>query len=364
MVMMLAVLLMLIMRLRQPDVAEALGRLFLPAGQPAGVPAQEPPGGGAKPEPAKAPKERPGGKTPVEAAEPGARAAPPVAASRPKPAPEVPLGPTDQDPEEANAAREEFQAITDGTLGIPVAEMFAYRRVVQWVLNQPVSLLEKRARTDVTLNDLMLWPEEYRGKLLEMTLNARMILEDQRNAPREFGFPIYEIWGSTADSGAWLYDAVVVDLPKGLPVGSRVNVKVRVVGYFFKLQGYYPARARPGARPEKAPLVIGRVVWAEPGAPEKAAGAWSWQWVLLGALAVLIALWLGLTVLVRRRRPPGIALPTRGPGAMSMDEWLGRAAAGEVPEEDPDGEPPTGPPERVSDADGDGLDGAAPGAEN
>jgi len=351
MVMMLAVLFLLMMRLRDPDVAEALGRVFAPEGQPAGVPA-------------KPAKEPPGGQVEPKAVEP----------PKPKPAPDVPRGPTDEDPEEADAAREEFQAITDGALGISPAEMFAYRRVVQWVINQPVSLMEKRAKTDVTLNDLMLSPEEYRGKLVELSLNARMIVEDNRGAPREFGFPIYEIWGSTADSGAWLYDAVVIDLPEGLPVGPRVNVKIRVVGYFFKLQGYYPARSKPGARPEKAPLVIGRVVWAEPGRPETAGTAWPWAWIILGALVTLVALWWGLTALGRRPGPRRTVASTRRPGAISMEEWLDQAAGGDVPDEpaeDEQGKVARGANEEGGDngkgsghAHSRGLDGTPPGADN
>jgi hypothetical protein len=346
MVMMLAVLFLLMMRLRDPDVAEALGRVFAPEGQLAGVPAKEPPGGQVEP----------------KAAEP----------PQPKPAPEVPLGPTDEDPEEADAAREEFQAITDSTLGISVGEMFAYDRVVQWVINQPVSLMQKRARTDVTFNDFMLSPEEHRGKLVELTLNARMIC---KHVDRDrFGFPLYEVWGFAADSGAWLYDAIVVDLPESLKDASRVNVKIRVVGYFFKLQGYYPARAKPGARPEKAPLVIGRVVWAEPGRPETAGTEWPWAWIVLGAMVTLVALWWGLTALGRRPGPRRTVASTRRPGAISMEEWLDQAAGGDVPDEpadDEQGKVPGDANEEGSDngkgsghAHGRGLDGTPPGADN
>ena len=34
--------------------------------------------------------------------------------------------------------------------------VFAYERIVQWVVNQPASLMGKRARKDLTLNDFML----------------------------------------------------------------------------------------------------------------------------------------------------------------------------------------------------------------
>jgi len=390
MVLMLAVLFMLMMRLRDPDVAEALGRLFAPEGQPAGVPAKEPPGGQVEPKAVEPPKQAPGGQvqaapegdSPIfasrksgqspEGGKTGAPAPPSAAAPQPKPAPEVPLGPADEDPEEADAAREEFQAITDSTLKISVGEMFAYERVVQWVINQPVSVMQKRARTDVRFNDLMLSPDEYRGKLVELTLNARMIRKHEDRG--SFGFPLYEVWGFAADSGAWLYDAIVVDLPESLKEASRVNVKIRVVGYFFKLQGYYPARAKPGARAERAPLVIGRVVWAEPGRPETASGTWPWGWIVLGAMVTLVALWWGLTALGRRPGPRRMVASTRRPGAISMDEWLDQAAVGDVPDEPADedrGKVPGDANGEGTDngkgsrhAHGHGLDGTPPGADN
>ena len=140
----LAVLLLLIVRLQNPDVARALGRLFTPQGEPAANVGRT-------------------DSQSVPSSEGGLQIRPTVAAPQPKPAPELPLGPTDEDEEEAAEAREEFQAVTDGTLAMPLQDMFAYRRVVQWVKNQPTSLLEKRARTDLTFNDLMLSPDECRG---------------------------------------------------------------------------------------------------------------------------------------------------------------------------------------------------------
>ena len=74
--------------------------------------------------------------------------------AQPQPAAEPAVkGPTDEDPEEQAAVREEFQAITDKSLQILPHEMVPYKRVLQWVVNQPISVMEKRARTDLTFDN-------------------------------------------------------------------------------------------------------------------------------------------------------------------------------------------------------------------
>ena len=90
--------------------------------------------------------------------------------TRAEPLAEVPLGPTDEDDLEAAEARDEFQAVTDGTTSMAREDMYAFRRVTQWVVNQPAPLMERRAKTGVTFNDLMGRPQEYRGKLLALDL--------------------------------------------------------------------------------------------------------------------------------------------------------------------------------------------------
>ncbi len=57
-----------------------------------------------------------------------------------------PTGPTDEDEEESEAAKEDFQAITDGTIGLDQVEMFAYNRLVSWVKSQSFARLWARAR--------------------------------------------------------------------------------------------------------------------------------------------------------------------------------------------------------------------------
>jgi hypothetical protein len=320
----LAVLVALIVRLQDPDVARLIGGLLAPQG-----PAT----------PQKAGRTQEAGRTDfqsVQSPKDGLPFRPTDAAPPPKPATDVPLGPTDEDESEAAEAREEFQAVADGTLAVQLRDMFALRRVVQWVINQPASLMEKRAKAGVTFNDLMLSPEEYRGTLLALDLRARLIRKF--DDPKRFDVPLYEIWGSTRDSGAWLYDVMVIDPPSELREAAKVNVDLRVVGYFFKLQGYQPAKAKPGARPERAPLLIGRVVWSAPMPAETPSTDWPWAGLLLGIFAAILAVRLGFFVFRRRGKARGIVTTSPRPGTTSIEEWFDHAAAGDAPEEEDEGE--------------------------
>lgn len=243
----------------------------------------------------------------------------------------IPRGPTDEDPEERSAAEEEFQAITDKTLEIQPIEMVPYRRVLQWVLNQPASVMRRRARTDVAFNDLMLWPDKYRGTLVELVLNARLIRPCDLQAPD--GSDLYEVWGFTSDSGTWLYCAVVVGLPEGMPVGTRISEQVRVVGYFFKLQGYHEAGAKPHAPPLAAPMLLGRLIWIQPPAPVERTWEPSWSLLLVATVsAVLLAQLAWLVVRARRRRPPRRTTPSPPQsGSVAIDQWFEQARQGTAP---------------------------------
>ncbi len=168
-------------------------------------------------------------------------------------------GPSDEDPEQQADAAEEFQAVSDGTLGIQPEEMLAYWRLFYWTEHQSLETLEKRVRGKRAFNDFMQFPDKERGKLVRLDLNVRRVLAyDVKQSP--FGIKrLYEIWGWTDDSKAWLYCVVTAHLPEGMPIGADVYERARFVGYFFKLQGYHEAGAKPHARPLRAPLLVGRL---------------------------------------------------------------------------------------------------------
>ena len=62
-------------------------------------------------------------------------------------------GPTDEDADEAEAAIEEYDYVSDGTLFVPQENNPAYERLVRWVINQPYGrLLARVTQTNPTYN--------------------------------------------------------------------------------------------------------------------------------------------------------------------------------------------------------------------
>ena len=149
-------------------------------------------------------------------------------------------GPTDKDPEEVEAIQEEFQAVSDAKLSIGPEEMPAYNRLLRWVQSQTLSEMRSRAKKDPVFTQFYQSPDKYRGQLFELKLNVRRILKYTHN-----DLTLYEVWGWTAESRSWPYVGVVIDLPKGMPIGPDVYETVTLVGYFFKMQGYMEAGAKP-----------------------------------------------------------------------------------------------------------------------
>ena len=290
----------------------------------------------------------------------------PVAAAQNKAAPKTPppeatpaesTDDTDLDPEEMDEAQKEFQAITDKSLAIQRAEMIPYLRLLKWVDNQSEASIEKRAKRGVRFNDLVHAPDEYRGKLIALELNVRAISKCEKLRDKNgviYDGDLYEIWGFTPDSGAWLYTAIVTDLPEGMPVGPEVIERARLVGYFFKLQGYQERGARPHAKPLYAPALIGRLVWLR-DVPAQQVEQSDWYWIA-GAAAFFLLIGGGsaATLLLRRRAPLPEGSPSRMRGLPPMDQWLGQAEEGELDSEY-DSEEPGEFLDRLGGSDGEGV---------
>ena len=192
---------------------------------------------------------------------------------------------TDEDPEEADAAKEQFQAVIDGTEKMEPQEMFAYKRVLSWVQNQTFAEMNRRAGKDVAFNKFYQSPDKYRGQLFKFEMTAQLIrdLDEKYN-----GDVLFDIWGATEESGVWLYNVVIIGLPKGMPIGRNIKEKVSFAGYFFKLQGYQPAGAKPDAKPLKAPLFVGRLIWRPAGNLRARASDWTWGLFLLAGWGLLL----------------------------------------------------------------------------
>lgn len=242
-------------------------------------------------------------------------------------------GPTDEDPDQAETARDEFQVIADGTLKIQREEMEPYDRLVFWVKNQSFDRLCQRARSDLLFTNFHDEPDKYRGQLVTMKLNVRRILDAGDNRD---GVHLYEVWGFTGESRDRLYVAMVVDLPKGMPIGPSVHETAQFAGYYLKLQGYHSAGAKPDAVPDRAPLLIGRLRW-EPVVAASRNNTWEWfgGLTLLGVIGVAFVLRFVYVRLIRRKPVPRLMTSDAATGeVIPIDAWLERSDFGTDEDED------------------------------
>lgn len=256
----------------------------------------------------------------------------PAADVKPKPADAPPggpvsPGPTDEDPEQRVDSAEEFQAVTDGTIGIQPEEALAYWRLLLWTEYQSLDTLQRRARGDVFFTELMQFPEKFRGRLVTMDLNVRRVLAYDLEETPLGKMRLYEVWGFTEDSKAWLYVAVTAHLPEGMAIGAEVYERVRLTGYFFKLQGYYEAGAKPRAPALRAPLLVGRMTRYAPVSMAQAAPQNDlWSAVAVVGATLVLALVVGGQLVLNRRAARRDAA-RRNEARQSVNTWLQQKAS-------------------------------------
>jgi hypothetical protein len=259
----------------------------------------------------------------------------------------TPTGPTDRDPIEQEDIKQAISVISDGTLEMGKLDMPAYFQILSWVDHQPLALLRKRAKKDVFYNDFRRTPDAMRLQIVELKLNVRQIVR-LTNPPKHGitepittpdGKPIYELRGFNREGGTNLYFGIVTDLPKGMPVGTSIDEDVKLIGYFFKLQGYVSQeqqlealRTRKPPVALKAPVILGRIVWiVSPPAVAETPPVWLLATIGGGAV-VLVVGWVLLAA--RRSRRPALPAIISGaspdPEAPSLDNWLDQAQSGRL----------------------------------
>lgn len=253
-----------------------------------------------------------------------------VVAPKKTPKPDEPLpaatGPTDEDSDQAEEARQEFQAVTDGTLQVQREEMEPYDRLIVWVKSQSFDRLYRRATKGLRYTKLYDEAEKRRGELVALNVDVRIAEDAGENRD---GVPLVAAWAATDESRGRLYSLIVVDYPSAMPKGFDIRAKAKFAGYFLKLQGYEPGSAKPGQRPEKAPLLIGRLEWDPTPVvipPTDNTHELVWGLVLGGVIGfVLLVRWV-IFRWFRPKRPP-ISDSAAG-GAIPVDEWLDRSDFG------------------------------------
>lgn len=243
--------------------------------------------------------------------------------------------PTDEDPDEKDALSEELQAITDKA-PLTKEEMFAYRRMLKWSMNDTTAQMRKRAKANVRFGELFQNPDKYRGKLLDLDVHIRQAVVDDDLPQNDLGLKrTFEVWGWNNSSQPYSYVLVSAEVPRDMPLGAGLGEEGRFVGYFLKLMSY---EDHEGKR-RSAPLLIGRLMW-EPSpealAKVNAAGKTDWRWWLLAAvLLALFALRWG-TRLLAAPRPVHSSLPRARRSdseeeVVPLETWLDRAEATDYP---------------------------------
>ncbi len=259
----------------------------------------------------------------------------------------TPTGPTDLDPHEQDDIQPAISIVSDGSLEMSYLDMPAYFQILDWVDHQPTALLRKRAKKDVLYTNFRKSPDSLRLQIVELKLNVRQIVQ-LANPPKNGitepittreGKPIYEVRGFTQEGGSNLYFGIVTDLPKGMPIGISVNEDARLVGYFFKLQGYISQQQqleaeRTRRRPVtlKAPVIIGRLVWiVAPVAVEEKTPFWLLATIGSVAMVALVGWILLAQRRTRRHNLPAIAaISSLDPDAPLVDNWLDQAQSGRL----------------------------------
>ena len=259
----------------------------------------------------------------------------------------TPTGSTDLDPMEWDDMKSNISLIEDGALQMSNLEMPAYFRVLNWVDHQPTALLLKRAHKDVVYSDFRKTPGTMRLQIVELNLNVRQILrafgppQNGKETPitTPEGKQIYQVCGFTQESGSNMYYGIVTDLPAGMPIGTLVDVDVKLVGYFFKLQGYISQEQQIEAEQNKknpiiykAPVIIGRLVRnVSPVIAEDAPPVWMIASVV-GVAVLAIVGWVLLSLRGSRRRAVPASFSGRNPQheELPFDRWLDQAQSGRL----------------------------------
>ncbi len=198
---------------------------------------------------------------------------------------------------------------------------------------------------DFLYDNLINSPNTMRLQILDVKLTVMQIIRDmdtdQDGRPVPMlspeRKPIYEIRGISQDGGTNVYIATVTDLPPGMAVGTSVHYDARLVGYFFKVQGYYSEQQQreidqsKRVKPSNAPLIIGRLIWA----PQPVAVAEEtpvWVFAVIGAVGMIVLLGAVYWSSRRTRRlpiPRSMMTAPADPDAPDVDAWLDHAQRGQ-----------------------------------
>jgi len=187
--------------------------------------------------------------------------------------------------------------VVDNSLRMSKSEMPAYWELVRKTSKASFQKLHESANTKIKFNDLYGNPAQHRGELVALDMVVRRVnrydVVPENNAGAN---GVYEIWGSTDQSQAWLYVFITEKLPEGFNEESILKKRMQFAGYFLKLLAYQPGSASPNATPLLAPLLIGRLDTVQQTTPISTNSPSWWSTWGLSSFIILTAVFLTLRV--------------------------------------------------------------------
>jgi len=228
----------------------------------------------------------------------------------------VQQGPTDLDPEEWSAASKNFEIVKDQQARDDHLNAMIKNRYLKWVLRQKPEELYSRKPVEVSLQQLVNQPKEFRGKLVRLRLSIKRCLPlPSPNKENPDFANLHEMLGFQDKTGLWLYWLFTPGIPKGFPTGEIIDSQtVDVVGYFHTLRAYMDANEKKSLAPE----IVGTAVWYPIDKAKTAPTSWP---LIIGFAAVLpigaLVLW---KMLSGPQMSPSFARTSRS--GVDVQDWL------------------------------------------
>jgi len=178
--------------------------------------------------------------------------------------PESSVSPTDNTAPQATAVDPELlKSVKDDTVGVRSSETDAYYTLLANAPIVPRDGDKSSVGQYVSFSVLMAEPDHYRGTLVRIEGELKRLTEVPSSEEKSTKIDkLYEAWLLTSDSNNTPFRIVCTNIPKEIPTGEKIEqpIRVRVVGYFFKRQGYL---AKHGLH--MTPLILAnRLDWLKP----------------------------------------------------------------------------------------------------
>jgi len=177
----------------------------------------------------------------------------------------------------------EFETVQDKT-SIGLRDMAAYKKLLQQAHDRNSAKLSEESRRDVLSIQVWEHPDAYRGVPIHILGTVlRVMTYESKLVPSG---RLYEAWMVTSDSQRNFYVGVFEDAPKGFPVGDNISERVVFNGYFLKLMKYQSGKDLGFYT---APVLIGRIGWNAPTAPQGDNGRdpIKWMAIAVGLMFIL-----------------------------------------------------------------------------